>query len=91
METTSATLQNHLNWATEQWVHRDDIPQRIKDVQDRLHKSIVRQWRQAITGDPDRYLIKKNYYEWHHLQVSEAGGQSKACESTIFGPLSNFG
>jgi hypothetical protein len=40
-----------------QLVDPNEIPVRIKDVQDRLHKSIIRQWRTAITGDPDRYEI----------------------------------
>ena len=46
---------NGLAWVGQlQTVHPSEIPQRIKDVQDRLHKSIVRQWRTAITGDPER-------------------------------------
>ena len=46
-----------LSWLGHQldWVHPSDIPHHVKDVQERLHKSVVRQWRQAITGDPDRY------------------------------------
>ena len=38
-----------------QGVHHSDIPKLLNDIQDRLHKSILRQCRQAITGDPDRY------------------------------------
>ena len=40
-----------------QWVHPSDIPHQIKDVQERLHKSIIRQWRTAITGDPERWVL----------------------------------
>ena len=48
-----------LSWLGHQldWVHPSDIPHHVKDVQERLHKSVVRQWRQAITGDPDRYEL----------------------------------
>ena len=51
--------QFSLSWLGHQldWVHPSDIPHHVKDVQERLHKSIVRQWRQAITGDPDRYVV----------------------------------
>ncbi len=31
-----------------------EIPHLVKDVQDKLHTSVVRKWRQTITGDPDR-------------------------------------
>ena len=46
-----------LSWLGHQldWVHPSDIPHHVKDVQERLHKSIVRQWRQTITGDPEKY------------------------------------
>ena len=47
--------QNGLTWVGQlQTVHASEIPQMIKDVQVRLHKSILRQWRQTITGDPDK-------------------------------------
>ena len=50
-----SVTQNGLTWVGQlQTVHASEIPQRIKDVQERLHKSILRQWRQAITGDPDK-------------------------------------
>ena len=51
--------QFSLSWLGHQldWVHPSDIPHHVKDVQERLHKSVVRQWRQAITGDPDRYAF----------------------------------
>ena len=46
---------NGLTWAGQlQTVDPAEIPHKIKDVQERLHKSIIRQWRQAITGDPER-------------------------------------
>ena len=47
--------ENSRKWVGElQAVHVSEIPQKIQDVQDRLHQSIVRQCRQAITGDPDK-------------------------------------
>ena len=47
--------QKGLEWVGQlQTVDPSEIPQRIKDVQERLHKSILRQLRQAITGDPDK-------------------------------------
>ena len=47
--------QNGLTWVGQlQTVHASEVPQMIKDVQVRLHKSILRQWRQTITGDPDK-------------------------------------
>lgn len=49
--------QNGLTWVGQlQTVHASEIPQMIKDVQVRLHKSILRQWRQTITGDPDKRI-----------------------------------
>jgi len=49
--------QNGLTWAGQlQSVHLSEIPHRIQDVQERLHKSLLRQWRQTITGDPDKRI-----------------------------------
>lgn len=51
------TTQNGLNWVGQlQQVHPSDIPVAIKEVQERLHKSIIRQWRVHITGDPERRI-----------------------------------
>ena len=36
-----------------------EIPHKITDIQEKLHKSIIRQLRTAITGDPDRFLYLK--------------------------------
>ena len=52
---TSFASQNSRKWVGElKAVQPSEIPQKIKDIQDRLHKSILRQCRQAITGDPDK-------------------------------------
>ena len=51
-------VTNPLNWVGSLTdVHPSDIPVKIKDIQDRLHRSLLRQWRQAITGDSERYKI----------------------------------
>ena len=51
----NSASENSRKWVGElQAVHVSEIPQKIQDVQDRLHQSIVRQCRQAITGDPDK-------------------------------------
>ena len=48
---------NRLNWVGSLTdVHPSDIPIKIKEIQDRLHKSLIRQWRQAITGDSERRI-----------------------------------
>ena len=49
---------NQIQWVhPSEWVHPTDIPHQIKDVQERLHKSFIRQWRTAITGDPERWVF----------------------------------
>lgn len=53
---TKPAIQNRLlgqhNYQKE--VHHADIPRLLKHIQNRLHKSILRKVRQAITGDPER-------------------------------------
>jgi len=57
--------ENSLTWVGQlQRVHASEIPHRIKEVQERLHKSITRQWRQAITGDPDK-RVRDNMDDKH--------------------------
>ena len=52
---TNGSVTNRLNWVGSLTdVHPSDIPVKIKDIQDRLHRSLLRQWRQAITGDSER-------------------------------------
>ena len=56
-ETTQENMDHQFSfrWISQlQWVHPSDIPSQLKDVQSRLQQSLVRHWRQAITGDPDR-------------------------------------
>ena len=52
--TKPGTANSLLDPQNYQGVHHSDIPKLLNDIQDRLHKSILRQCRQAITGDPDR-------------------------------------
>ena len=53
-----AALANRLNWVgTILEVHPSEIPGKINDIQNRLHRQLIRQWRQAITGDPERYIF----------------------------------
>ena len=50
------TTQNGRKWLIGelQTVHPSEIPQKLTDIQERLHKSILRKCRRAITGDPDK-------------------------------------
>jgi len=56
LKMTKPAIQNRLlgqhNYQKE--VHHADIPRLLKHIQNRLHKSILRKVRQAITGDPER-------------------------------------
>ena len=52
---TESSQENGLTWVGQlQHVHASEIPHKIVEIQEKLHKSILRQWRQAITGDPDK-------------------------------------
>ena len=35
-------------------VHPSNLPSMLSDVQGRVHQTLVRQFRQAITGDPEK-------------------------------------
>ena len=35
-------------------VNPSDLPQKVIEVQESVHKTLVRQWRAAITGDPEK-------------------------------------
>ena len=51
-----------LRWIGQlQTVDPSEIRHKITDIQEKLHKSIVHQWRTAITGDPARSFCALNY------------------------------
>ena len=52
-----------------QLVHPSEIPSIVVNMQERLQNSIVKQWRQTITGDPNRYE-KQSCLSFHVLKVS---------------------
>lgn len=37
-------------------VNPSDLPQKVIEVQESVHKTLVRQWRAAITGDPEKRI-----------------------------------
>ena len=58
---TQTNISNRLNWVgTILEVHPSDIPVKINEIQTRLHTQLVRQWRQHITGDPERYFLNSS-------------------------------
>jgi len=62
---TESSQENGLTWVGQlQHVHASEIPHKIVEIQEKLHKSILRQWRQAITGDPDK-RVRDNMDDKH--------------------------
>lgn len=67
-EPTTHHVSNRLNWVgTILEVHPSDIPVKINEIQTRLHRQLVRQWRQHITGDPERRI--RDNMDDHQVQT----------------------
>jgi len=46
-------FNNSLDWTL---VNPSELPQKVMEVQESVHKTMVRQWRTAITGDPEKRI-----------------------------------
>ena len=52
---TEPGSEHGLTWVGQlQHVHASEIPHKIVEILEKLHKQILGQWRQYITGDPDK-------------------------------------